>query len=95
MRLLKLVETVPIHVNSLRNYDKVWKLRIWIFRVCRKDNIGSLSPLFVVNETVNIDCKHEQEDKYHQREVNQCRNFDKSLLVAEKSAVEQPNQQNN
>ena len=97
MRFLKLVETVTIHVDSLRDYDLVWKLWILIFRVriCSENNIGSFRPLFVVNKAVNIDCKHEQEDKYHQWEVSQCRYFDKGRLVAEQSTVEQPNQQNN
>ena len=72
MRLVKLVESVTVHVYSLWDYDLSWKLWIRIDSVRSENNIGSLSPFFVVDEAVNIDCEHEQKYKNHQWKVYQC-----------------------
>ncbi len=72
MRLVKLVESVTVHVYSLRDYDLCWKLWIRIDSVRSENNIGCLSPFFVVDEAVNIDCEHEQKNENHQWKVNQC-----------------------
>ena len=73
MRLVKLVESVTVHVYSLWDYDLSWKLWIRIDSVRSENNIRSLSPFLVIDEAVNIDCEHEQKNKNHQWKVYQCR----------------------